>query len=147
MANPLISQGTLNRIRCSIIIPDFSSLNITSAYMGKNFATITFGGDFTTQIETATGVVNSPEPYVMTTVSVGILRTQSLASAWFSQLQDSTILGTVTIHSDTSAFPAISLVETSATGFNPGAYDGADPVSALTLRGVFYTNNSLWNGV
>ncbi|MDE3023654.1 MAG: hypothetical protein KGI54_17710 [Pseudomonadota bacterium] len=147
MANPIVAQGTLNRIRCSIIIPDYSSLNITAAYMGKNFATVTFGSNFTTQVETGTGVVNSPEPYVMTTVAVGILRTQSLSSSWLTQLQDTSVLGNVTIHSDTSAFPAINLVETSVIDYNPGAFDGMDPVVAMTLRGVFYTNNSLWNAV
>ena len=147
MANPLVAQGTLNRIRCSIIIPDYSSLNITASYMGKNFATVTFGGNFTTQIETATGVVNSPEPYVMTTISVGILRTQSLAASWLAQLQDTSVLGNVTVHSDTSAFPAIALSETSVVDYNPGAFDGLDPVVAMTIRGVFYTNNSLWNAV
>lgn len=57
--NPLIAQGTLNRVRCSIVVPAYPNLNITSSYMGKNLATIEFEGEAVPQIPTATGVVDS----------------------------------------------------------------------------------------
>lgn len=143
--NPLVSQGTLNRVRCSVIVPNFSSLNITAAYMGKSFASIDFEGAFDEQIETGTGAVTSPEPYVMATISVGLLRTQSLAVAWLNQAQTSSDLGTIIIHSDTAAFPAISLRSSVIRSLEPGAFDGMDPVARLTLRGVYDINNNLWN--
>ncbi|NDU91246.1 MAG: hypothetical protein G3I10_01270 [Ferrovum sp.] len=145
--NPLVSQGTLNRVRCSVVVPAFSSLNITSSFMGKSFATIEFEEPFAEQIKTGTGVVISPEPYVMAKVTVGLLRTQSLASAWLTQAQSASTLGDLYIHSDTSAFPAIYLAQTIIQDLNPGAYDGTDPVSKLILRGVYYVNNDLWNMV
>lgn len=143
--NPRVTQGTLNRVRCSVVLADHPSLNITSSYMGKSFAKITFEGDMVDQEETATGVVNSPNPYVMATVEVGILRTQSLSSSWLSQLQATGALGDCEIHSDTAAFPEITLHNAVIQHMDPGAYDGRDPVVRLTLRGVFYVNNDLWN--
>ncbi len=143
--NPLVAQGTLNRVRCSVVIPGFTNLNITSSYMGKSFATIAFEGAYAEQIQTGTGVVVSPEPFVMATVTIGILRTQSLADAWLAQAQDTASIGSVTVHSDTAAFSAISLANAVIHDLEPGAFDGVDPVAKLTLRGVFYVNNSLWN--
>ncbi|WP_321913581.1 hypothetical protein [Paraburkholderia sp. J11-2] len=145
MSNPYLVAGPLNRVRCHVVIAAFTALNITPQYMGKSFCRIEFEGDFTTQIETATGVVNSPEPYVMATITVGLLRSQALASSWLSQVQSGTILGDVTIYSDTSSFPAITLNDTAVRMMNPGAYDGTDPVVGLTLRGTFNVNSSLWN--
>ncbi|HGL4258436.1 TPA: hypothetical protein ACKE3D_002116 [Burkholderia dolosa] len=145
MANPNIAQGVLNRVRCSVVVAAFPTLNITSPYMGKSFARIEFEGDFVPQIETATGVVNSPEPYVMASITVGLLRPQALASSWLAQAQDTGVLGDVTIHSDTSQFPAITLSSTAIKSLEPGSYDGTDPVVRLTLRGTFNINNSLWS--
>lgn len=146
MANPPnVLQGPLNRVRCSVVVTSIPGLNITSSYMGKQFARIEFEGDFVQQVETATGVVNSPEPYVMGTITVGLLRPQALASSWLAQAQSTGILGDVTIYSDTSAFPAITLSSTAIRHIDPGAFDGTDPVVRLTLRGVFALNNSLWD--
>ncbi len=145
MANPLVSQGTLNRVRCSVIIPDDTALNIDSSYMGKSFATISFDGSFSGQIETGTGVVNSPEPYVMGNVSVGLLRTQALSNAWLAQAKKNTSIGQVIIHSDSAAFPSIPLSTCVIGSIEPGAYDGTDPIVKLTLRGVFHLNEDMWN--
>ncbi|MHB1644269.1 MAG: hypothetical protein ACYCS8_16745 [Acidithiobacillus sp.] len=145
MANPLVQQGTLNRVRCSVIVPNFTSLNITSSFMGKSYASIHFEDGFADQIETGTGVVNSPAPYVMGVISVGVLKTLALANAWLEQVQATVILGHLTIHSDTAAFPAIHLRTAVIRDFDPKAFDGTDPVAQITLRGVYNINNDLWN--
>lgn len=145
MTNPLVAQGTLNRVRCSVIVPGDTALNIDSSYMGKSFATITFDGSFAGQIETGTGVVNSPEPYVMSTISVGLLRTQALSNAWLVQSKKNSDIGQVIIHSDSAAFTPISLATCVINMIEPGVYDGTDPVVKLAIKGVFYLNEDLWN--
>lgn len=146
MANPLVAQGTLNRLRASITIPGYPSLNITSSYMGKQFVTVTFDGAFDNLIPTATGAVTSPEPYVMATVSVGILRTQSLAAAWREKVNSLSDLGSVSIFPDvpTTTFKEIDLVNCIVKSIDPGAFDGMEPVVRLTIAGIFYINNDLW---
>jgi hypothetical protein len=145
MANPYLTAGPLNRVRVHVVVAAFPTLNVTPQFMGKQFARIEFEGDWNQQIETATGVVNSPEPYVMATVTCGLLRSQALAANWLAQAQSTTILGDVTIYSDTSAFPAITLSNCGIRSIDPGAYDGTDPVVRLTLRGSFNINAALWS--
>ena len=147
MANPLIAQGTLNRVRCHIVVPSLTGLNITASYMVKNFATVSFDDNFVDQMPTGTGVVNSPVPYVMATISVGLIRSQSLAQSWLTQAQATSVLGNVTIYSDTAAWDPVQLSETAISHIQPGPYDGMDPTVSLTLRGVYYVNNDLWNGL
>ncbi len=144
MATNLIAQGTLNRLKSSVVIASNSALNITSAYMGKSFVTVTFDGDFDRLIDTATGAVTSPEPYVAATVVVSLLRTQSLSTAWLTQAKTSSDLGNISIFPDSVAFSEIDLVNCVIQHIDPGAYDGLDPAVRLTLRGIFYINNNLW---
>lgn len=142
--NPQIPQGNLNRVRVHLVFPSYPALNIASSYMGQSFASINFEGPFVEQIATATGIINSPEPYVMMNVNVGIIRTNPLAAAWLTQMLATSIIGNAVVHSDTSAFPAITAVNTSVREYDPGAFDGKDGVLKLSLRGVFYTNSQLW---
>lgn len=145
MANPYLVAGPLNRVRCHVVVQATPTLNITAQNMGKSFAHIQFEGDFNQQIETATGVVNSPEPFVMASITVGLLRPQPLAAAWLAQVQKTGVLGDVTIHSDTSSFPAITLNDAAVRSMEPGAYDGTDPVVRLVLRGTFLINSAMWS--
>lgn len=145
MSNPYLVAGPLNRVRCHVVVPATPTLNITPQLMGKQFARIEFEGDFTQQIETATGIVNSPEPYVMATITVGLLRSQTLAASWLAQVQNTTLLGDVTIYSDTSSFPSITMNDAAVRQLEPGAYDGTDPVVRLTIRGTVNVNSALWS--
>jgi hypothetical protein len=147
MANPLINLGTLNRVRASVVFPSFTALNITSSQMGRRFVSLTFDEDFVQQIQQGVGIINSPEPYVMATVTCDVLRTLPLAQAFISQLEQTAVLGTVYVHSDTRTFPKRTVYNASVLKADPGAYDGINGVLALTIRGVFYPNNTLWNFV
>lgn len=144
MANPRVAQGSLNRLRATVTLPNFTSLNITPPYMGKSFVKVTFDGDFDRLIETGTGAVTSPEPYVMATVEVGILRTQALSASWLAQAQALSDLGPVSIFSDSAAFPEIDLHDCILKHLDPGAYDGTDPIVKLTISGQLPINNDLW---
>ncbi|WP_175952878.1 hypothetical protein [Burkholderia sp. BCC0405] len=146
MANPpLIAPGPLNRILTSIVVSSFPTLNVTAPYMGKSFARVEFEGDFVHQIETGTSVVNSPEPYVMATITVGLLRSQALAQSWMAQAQTTGILGDVTGYPDTTAFSPVAISQAAIRSIDPGAWDGTDPIVRLVIRGVFNLNSNLWN--
>jgi hypothetical protein len=142
---PFVPQGTLNRVRCSVVIPGFPNLNITSPYMGKSFARIQFQGSYAELIGTATGGVQSPEPYVMANISIGLLRTQSLAAAWQAQALTNTNIGGISVYSDSAAFPTLSFDNSIINDIDPGAFDGTDPVVRLTLKGIYYINSDMWN--
>lgn len=143
--NPLVQQGTLNRLRCSVVVPSESTLNVTSSYMGASFASVNFSEPFADLIGTATGAVTSPEPYVFGTITVGVLKTQALASQWVTQAQTKSAIGQVTIHPDSASYPPATLDNCVIQSIEPGAFDGKDPVVRITIRGVYYINNDLWN--
>lgn len=143
--NPLIAQGTLNKVRCSIIIPGITSLNITSPYMGKSMATVSLEGDISRLIPTGTGGVVSPEPFVMVSITAHLLRTQGLTSAWRQQFEANSNIGDIVVHSDTSAFPAYHFNTGIIQHFNQGAYDGEDPVAMLVMSAIYPVNNDMWN--
>ncbi|WP_430229710.1 hypothetical protein [Paraburkholderia tropica] len=142
--NPLIPQGVLNRVLTAVVIPSNTALNITAPYMAKGFAKLEFEGDWTGQVGTGTGIVNSPEPYIFARVTVNLLRTQALSASWVAQGAQSTVIGQVNVHSDTSTFPVASMLDTSIFSLDPGAFDGTDPVVRLVLRGSYPINAALW---
>lgn len=141
----LPALGSLNRALTHITFASFPSLNIGPQNMGKSFARINFEGDFNHQAEVAVGVVTSPEPYVMGVVNVGVLRTQALGAAWLTQILATTTLGTMTLYSDSVAFPSITISTTVVKSFDPDAYDGMDPTIKMVLRGVFYPNSNMFS--
>jgi hypothetical protein len=145
---PQISQGTLNLIRCSIIIPSFTNLSITPEYMSHEMAGITFDGPSVEQYDTGTGLVNSPQPYVKATISCTILKTQGLAASWFAQFQSQSILGTVEMHPDddpTTGWPVVRMHTAALMHPQPGRFNGKDPGITLTISGKVNTNSSLFN--
>lgn len=145
MPNPLIPQGTLNRVRCSVVVPAHTGLNVTSAYMSQAFASIAFEGSFSGLIGTATGAVPSPEPYVFGTITASLLKTQALAGQWMAQAQSDPQLGAVTVYPDSSATPAFTLNDAIIQSIDPAAFDGKDPAVRVTIRGIFYASNDLWS--
>ena len=147
MTNPLIPQGTLNRLKSSVVVSSNTALNITPAYMSKQFVSIAFEGSFDNTIATGTGTVTSPEPFVMATVTVGILRTQPLANAWKVQSETISDIGNVSVFPDvsTSNFSEYDLVNCVIQHIDPAAFDGLDPVVRVVIRGTYYINNNLWN--
>lgn len=142
--NPGIARGVLNRIKCSVVVPSFPSLNVISSNMGRAMARIAFEGQLVNQIPTGTGVVNSPEPFVMATITITLLRTQSIAASWFAQVLSNSHVEDATIYSDTSAFPPIALQGVVASHMDTGPFDGTSPDFQLVLRGALPINNQLW---
>lgn len=142
--NPRVLQGTLNRVRTSVVIANYPALSITAPYMSRRQAQPAFEGDFVNKIATATGSVNSPEPFVFATLTIGLLRTQALAQAWLDQAAADSYIGTVNAHADSAAFGIITLNNTTIQHIDPGTWDGQDPTVSLVLRGEFWINNNMW---
>jgi hypothetical protein len=141
---PLTQQGNLNRVSAHVTFASFQQLNANASYMSKSLVAVTFEGPFTDQIETATGIVNSPKPFVMAHAVVNLLRSQILSGLWIAQLRAGTYLGDVVIYPDSNVFPEIPITNASVTELDPGAFDGIDPAVKLTVKGTYYINASLW---
>jgi hypothetical protein len=145
MGNPNVQQGTLNRVRGSIIIPNFPLLKITAPFLGESFISMDLEGEFVTKTKTATGTVDGPEPYVMAHITVGLLRSQALANNWMEQAKSTCELGTIYIHSDSAAFQKQTVHNVSLMKLPPGEFNGKSPEVKLALVGTFFINNNLWS--
>lgn len=141
---PLTVQGNLNRVATHVVVTDFPQLSVSAGYMAKAQAVVTFEGPFVQQIGTATGVVNSPEPYVMATIVINLLRSQALANNWIEQLADNATIGTVEVYPDSTTMDPIVIQNCSIQDYEPGPFDGSDPTVKVTLKGSFQTNSSMW---
>lgn len=144
MPNPVVPQGTLNRLRGSIVFPLFPGLNITAPFLGKEAISLTFDGPITTPLETMTGVVQSPEPYQRVTVGAHLLKTQALANSFKTQLETLSLLGNATVRLDATTLDPYELSNVSIFNVNPLKSDGQDAGWVVMFSGIYYINASLW---
>jgi len=144
-SNPLISQGTLNRLRGSVTIPDYPGLNVTAPYLAQGGIRITLSGETTTIIQTATGTITSPQPYMMASVEINLLRTQSLSALYKAQMELDARVGTITIVPDSVALPNYQILNAAIESVAPLELAGRDPAFVVTLAGYYLINSNLWN--
>ncbi len=145
MANPLIVQGSLNRLRASVIWNDNPSLNVTASYLGKDGIRLALDGESTAFINTMTGAVTSPEPYQMITLTVHLLKTQALASQYKAQMENTALLGNGVVRPDSVALPAYDIVNCAIESVRELNFSGMDAEFAVTIKGYYLVNSSLFD--
>jgi hypothetical protein len=144
--NPAISQGNINRLRASVFIPNYPALNVTSPYLGKRGINISFTGQTTVQIDTMTGIVNSPEPYLHARVVMHLLRSQLFAQGYKTQMELYTQVGRATVRPDSDQMQPYLLHNCSILNVGDQPFDGSDPDYPITLGGIYYINSNLYLG-
>jgi len=144
MANPQVVQGTLNRLLASVFYADYQQLNVTASYLSKEAISLAFDGDTALLINTLTGAVTSPEPYIYGTVSMHLVRTQALADAYKRQIETNTTLGSVTIYPDTVALSPFELNNCVLQSLQEVSFDGTQAGLVVRLRGVYSINAALF---
>lgn len=144
-ANPLIDQGTLNRIRGSVVIPDFPTLNVTAPFLGKAGIGLGVQGESTTFINTLTGSVTSPEPYMAAVVTLHLLKTQSLAALYKARMELDARIGGLQVIPDAVGFPNYEFLNCAIASVREMSFAGDDAGFVITVRGYYNINSSLWN--
>jgi hypothetical protein len=145
MANPLIAQGTLNRLRASVVFTSFPQLNITSSYLGKAGISMGFEGEYTTFIDTMTGAVTSPEPYVRVMLRINLLKTQALANAYKAQAEQSTLLGDLTVRPDATTLDPYPLINSGFANVGELSFAGGSADWMLSLHCYYNINAALFS--
>lgn len=144
-SNPQIAQGTLNRLRGSVVIPSYPNLNVTAPFLGPQGIGISFEGETTLLLPTMTGTVTSPAPYQMATVTLALLKTQSLSSLWETQRQTLSTIGDITVTPDTSTLPTYTFNNCAISNVRELSFAGSDAGFVVTVMGYYQVNNSLWS--
>jgi hypothetical protein len=147
MPNPLVDQGVLNLLRGSVTWEDFGALAVTAPYLDRAGITLRLEGEASTQHGTNTGIVQSPQPYMMCTVVVALLKTQPLSDRYKAQMEDTCLLGGFTVWPDTSTgLGPYDLSNGSIQSVGELSFNGSTPLFGISLRGVYYINANAFNG-
>jgi hypothetical protein len=145
MAIPTTPQGVLNRIRASVTFFGFPELNVTSPYLAKRGISFTFTGKSTVMLDTMTGRVTSPEPYLGITMMVHLVKSQYLANLWRLQQETTTLLGDCVVRPDASTLQPYGFVNMAITSAgSPADFSGADADFPVEIEGTYLINAALY---
>lgn len=142
--NPLVDQGTLNRVRATVTIPDNTGLNVTPSYLGPNGVSVATEGEATRNLPTMAGTVTSPEPYQMVTITIQLLRSQALANTYEQRRQTLSTVGSIRVTTDSAPLADYTYQNCSIANVAPMTFNGGDPGYVVTLHGYYPINSSLW---
>jgi hypothetical protein len=142
--NPLVQQGTLNRILGSVVWQNYPALNVTAPFLNREGIRLALDGDATRFLPTLTGAVTSPEPYQMITLTINLLKTQGLAGLYKSQMELATVLGDCVVRPDTKVLPPYDLINCALESVRELAFSGEDAGFSVTVRGYYSINSSLF---
>lgn len=144
MTNPLVSQGTLNRLQGAVYFNNYPQLNVTAPFLGAEGIHLSLEGESTTFINTMTGSITSPEPYQRVSIAIHLLRTQYLANLYKLQLEANAIIGDVTVYPDSSALSTYSFFNCALEAVRDLTINGKDPGYVATIKGYYMINQALW---
>ena len=145
MASPLIPQGTLNRLRGSVVFGSNPTLNVTAPYLAKQAISIAFEGDAGLLIPTLTGGVTSPEPYQMATITINLLKSQALSNVYKAQIEANVNVGDIAVIADSASLSDYELTNCIIKGVRDITFDGDVAGFVVTITGIYNVNGSLWN--
>lgn len=144
MANPLVQQGFLNRVRGALSVTDTPALNVSAPYLAKDGISLRPDGPATDIIPTMTGTVGSQAPYQQITLTVHLLKTQGLGESYRQRYLTDTSLGELVVTPDATTFGNITLLNCYLVNFNELAFSGMDPAFVVTISGYMVTNDNMW---
>lgn len=142
--SPNTPQGMLNRLRGSVIIPSNSALNVTSDFLTPEGIEIQPEGNITDLLDTMTGRVGSQAAKQNINVVINLVRSQSLATAFYNQIKKNTALGDLRIISDSSSQPDRTIRNAYIISRPEEALNGTQVKWNVTLGGYEIVNSDLW---
>jgi hypothetical protein len=140
-----IAQGTLNRLRGSVVYANNTALNITAPYLNRDAISISFDGDAGMLIPTLTGGVTSPEPYQMGNITINMVKSQALANYYKLQIETNVNVGDVSIIGDSATLGDYEFTNCILKGVRDIVFDGNQAGFVVTLTGIYLTNSALWD--
>lgn len=144
MSNPLVSLGTLNRLRASVTFNSNPSLNVTASYLNKEGISLNLG-DVTAMLPAMTGMVPSPEAYVPATITIHLLKTQPLSAQFKTQLESNSLIGNATVRVDSASHPPYDITNCFIAGVETIKANGEDAGWVVRIRGTYNVNSTLFD--
>jgi hypothetical protein len=146
--NPLVDQGSLNRIRGSVVWLTFPQLTVNAPYLGKEGIRLALEGNATDYFGTMTGAVPSPAPYQMCTLTLNLLKSQPFSNNYKLQFEKSTLIGQATVWPDIMPPNGIGtyiLYNCVLESVREMTFAGEDPLWIVTAKGYYLVNSDMFN--
>ena len=144
MASPNINQGTLNRLRASVVFPAYPSLSVVSSFLGKRGISVTFIGKSTVMLDAMTGRVTSPEPYLGVTMTMHLLKSQYLANLYKLQQELFTLLSDCTVRPDAATLQPYYFSNCAIESTGNLDFSGADADFPVEIGATYMVNAALF---
>ena len=145
MANQLTPLGTLNKLRGAVSVVDLPGLNVIQGNLGADGISISFEGEASGYLPQMTGSVPSPNPYQVATVTIHLLKTQTLSSLWRAQMELDTSIGDVSVVTDAVTLPDYDLVNCTIRGVGELNFAGSTADYGIVIQGTYYINSNLFS--
>ena len=141
----------LNRIRGSVVVATYPQLTVTAPFLGKEGISFQLEGEANTLIPTMAGAVTSPEPYQFATITMHLLKTQTLSAAYQAQMLLTTNLNVVTVYPDTDngflstgGINPYVLNNAVISGVQEMSFNGTNAEMIVRIRGTVNQNLAIW---
>lgn len=146
MANPLVSAGQLNRLVASVSWATFPTLNVTASFLNAGGIDLSLDGQATQMLPAMTAAVISPEPYMLATITINLLKTQALSQLYKAQMELSSPLGSCTVRPDvTSGLAPYMFQNCAIESVSAQSYNGSTAGYTVVCRGTYYINSNLFS--
>lgn len=136
----------LNKLYTKAIFSDAPELNVTAYDMGEDMIGATLNEPIVNRLPTATGTVGSLAIIVGVDISISILKTRPVFSAFTNRmLENGYIGGTVTIYDDTNT--PYTIKDVSFTMNEIPNVNGTNPAVTFLVQGNLEVNRTALYGV
>jgi hypothetical protein len=144
MAYQFTPPGVLNRLRASVTYQDFPQLNMTSGYLTTEGIRLALEGNATDLLPAMVSLVSSPAPYLSASITMSIVRSSTLAEVYKEQIENTTLVGLVTIFPDTDALNPFIINNVALESVREMAMAGMEAAMVVTARGYYNVNTGFF---
>lgn len=145
MPNPLVQQGSLNRIRGSVTWNSNPSLNVTAPFLSKEAMRLSLQGESTRYLDTLTGAVTSPEVKMMIELQINLLKTQALSSLYKSTMEFNSLIGDGIVRPDATGLSPYQIINCSIKSVREMDYSGENAAWTVVIGGYYLVNSFLFD--
>ena len=144
MAFQFTPPGVLNRLRASVTYNDFPQLNCTSNFLTTEGIRLALEGNATDLLPAMVSLVSSPAPYLSASLTMSIVRSSTLAQLYKLQIEDTTLMGLVSIFPDTDVLNPFILNNVALESVREMAFAGMEAAMVVTARGYYNVNTGFF---
>jgi hypothetical protein len=144
MAFQFTPPGVLNRLRASVTYSDFPQLNVTAGFLTTEGIRLALEGNATDLLPAMVSLVSSPAPYLAASITMSIVRSSTLAAVYKTQIEDTTLVGLVTIWPDTDVLTPFVINNVALESVREMDMAGMEAAMVVTARGYYNVNTGFF---